>query len=247
MSICKVSGCRFKHSHTTKSHKCGTCGKYGHGQVECSSNYLKNQLKVHYSDTLDESRWCTFKNCKYHKTHSNSAHNCINCGERGHCVDSCPKKKHKVKCPICNKVNIFQGESKLYGLSEKCKICLCEEINVILPECKHACICTTCMLKLDTYVNDDYSNLDELIIIQNDLPPNIIQIAKDKFKLIDGKIYTSAYGGMGCIYYLRRDSKHSQLQGFFLHSDMQGQYGSGPKYDHSPYVELFTEGYTCIY
>ena len=32
---CLVKGCRFKNSHFTIAHLCGTCNSYGHGQLEC--------------------------------------------------------------------------------------------------------------------------------------------------------------------------------------------------------------------
>ena len=41
MLKCKVEGCRFSDKHITQNHKCGTCGKYGHGQRECG-----NSLKI---------------------------------------------------------------------------------------------------------------------------------------------------------------------------------------------------------
>ena len=29
------------HSHTTAGHRCGICGKFGHGQIECNNPRLK--------------------------------------------------------------------------------------------------------------------------------------------------------------------------------------------------------------
>lgn len=34
---CKVKYCRFSAFHTTKSHQCGGCGHFGHGQMECGN------------------------------------------------------------------------------------------------------------------------------------------------------------------------------------------------------------------
>lgn len=33
---CSVKECRFPCYHVTSGHKCGNCGKYGHGVIECS-------------------------------------------------------------------------------------------------------------------------------------------------------------------------------------------------------------------
>ena len=37
---CKVNYCRFADKHTTFGHRCGKCGKYGHGQMECGDEEL---------------------------------------------------------------------------------------------------------------------------------------------------------------------------------------------------------------
>ena len=35
-SYCYVKGCRFNTFHSTQAHKCGSCGRKGHGKIECS-------------------------------------------------------------------------------------------------------------------------------------------------------------------------------------------------------------------
>ena len=34
---CRCKDCQFSDKHTTRSHKCGVCGEYGHGAVECGN------------------------------------------------------------------------------------------------------------------------------------------------------------------------------------------------------------------
>ena len=46
MITCKVKNCNFKYSHVTSGHKCGTCGEYGHGQLECGNIQMINELKM---------------------------------------------------------------------------------------------------------------------------------------------------------------------------------------------------------
>ena len=41
---CQVAYCRYKFSHTTSGHRCGLCGKYGHGQSECGNQWKIDQL-----------------------------------------------------------------------------------------------------------------------------------------------------------------------------------------------------------
>ena len=44
--FCKVKGCRFKYTHTTKAHKCGICNQFGHGQIEHYNDTNINLLKI---------------------------------------------------------------------------------------------------------------------------------------------------------------------------------------------------------
>jgi hypothetical protein len=79
---CKVSYCRFPHSHVTKEHICGTCNNKGHGQVECNNSKLRHDLETFYNDVLPVSNQCTIPNCHSKTTHTNEGHHCINCGRR---------------------------------------------------------------------------------------------------------------------------------------------------------------------
>ena len=84
MSSCQVACCRFPDSHTTQSHRCGYCGEYGHGQIECGNQAKINALQKFYNDILPEHKWCT--HCPNHsfakKKHVSHAHNCHKCGKR---------------------------------------------------------------------------------------------------------------------------------------------------------------------
>lgn len=51
---------------------------------------------------------------------------------------------HKINCPVCHKLNFVDTNKKLFGLSEKCKVCHDNPINVYLPDCGHACLCSEC-------------------------------------------------------------------------------------------------------
>lgn len=79
---CKVSSCRFPHSHVTIEHLCGYCNVKGHGQVECNNSQLKENLKQFYNDVLPIVNQCTIPNCHSKTTHNNDAHHCINCSRR---------------------------------------------------------------------------------------------------------------------------------------------------------------------
>ena len=78
---CQVAGCRFSKYHTTIAHRCGTCGKYGHGQIECKNESLKNALKQYYNDTLLKKYHCTIEGCRRPWSHSTKSHHCHKCGK----------------------------------------------------------------------------------------------------------------------------------------------------------------------
>lgn len=88
---CKVKGCRFSNYHTTIAHRCGICNQYGHGQIECNNDTLKQSLIKYLEDSMPNHRCCEFANCTYPWSHSSESHHCFLCGERGtHSAQQCP-------------------------------------------------------------------------------------------------------------------------------------------------------------
>ena len=62
-----------------------------------------------------------------------------------------------LNCPICRTENIIQStQKKVFGISEKCKICLTNVIEVYLPTCGHTSICIECAHSLDKNDKQDY-------------------------------------------------------------------------------------------
>jgi hypothetical protein len=56
---CHVRGCRFAYGHVTMVHKCGTCGKTGHGQLECREKAKIRALKdEHAEDAMPPGFGC---------------------------------------------------------------------------------------------------------------------------------------------------------------------------------------------
>ena len=90
-NYCIVYNCRFPDTHTTSAHKCGKCGKFGHGQMECGDQMKIDQLKsksigIRFPSYLR----CTSMLCPCPWTHSDPAHYCVQCGER-HLESKCPR------------------------------------------------------------------------------------------------------------------------------------------------------------
>ena len=54
---CKVSGCRNPSFHTTIDHRCGQCTNYGHGQIDCNTDVLKQQLLTFFEEHMPEDQF----------------------------------------------------------------------------------------------------------------------------------------------------------------------------------------------
>lgn len=89
-SWCKVRGCRYRNTHIAAGHRCGTCGQFGHGQVECGKPAALSQLaEATKDDALDKMIYCTSNGCVSKHNHTIEAHVCLICSER-HPREECP-------------------------------------------------------------------------------------------------------------------------------------------------------------
>lgn len=89
--FCQVAECRYPRTHLTCAHRCGNCGRFGHGQIECESPEAMQLLARRTSplDRLDPAIHCTMPGCDSPSTHSAEAHHCGSCGSRGHSRRNC--------------------------------------------------------------------------------------------------------------------------------------------------------------
>jgi len=56
---------------------------------------------------------------------------------------------HKtIKCPLCRNETTTNKVITIKGLSEKCKVCMENEIEKCFTECSHACVCGDCLKML---------------------------------------------------------------------------------------------------
>ena len=217
---CKVYKCRFLKSHTTKGHKCGKCGKYGHGEGECESPVKLAILTQYYNDVLEINTQCGF-NCDYKMYHTTDAHHCNKCGERYHCENTCSKNiTYKISCPLCKVINIIPNEqSKVFGQTDNCCICMVNNINVFFPICGHICICNECLIPLNS-VKPKYDVIPESKLINDGYDINNI---KKELKEYPSFIIINI--GMGCTMYIRRLSLNNTVEGYYVHAD---DWGYGP-------------------
>jgi len=159
LPYCKVRFCRFNSTHVTKGHKCGKCGKYGHGDVECGSRYYTELLKKYYNDILPLDMHCTVLQCNNKMYHNKDAHHCSKCNKREpHIYDDCKinleentssNTVYNVKCPLCRQENTLINPRKILGLNDECCICYENKVEILFPICYHICICFTCLGKYE--------------------------------------------------------------------------------------------------
>lgn len=171
MTFCLVFGCHFADSHLTKSHQCGTCKEFGHGQMECGNQTKINSLnEMSRGISFPQHLRCEAPGCRQAYSHSSSAHVCSRCKER-HFESSCTQ-------------SYVHPASEVYAYSE----------------------------------------------------------GQRELNNIPGKVFIDIYAGMGCQWFVKRDSPNNKLSIFFMHTDNWGQYG--PQCDDRTKLVQFLEGYT---
>ena len=152
---CKVGYCRYNYTHVTKGHKCGRCGIYGHGDYECLHPRQIDMLIMHHNDVLPDNMKCSVSDCIYKELHTVDAHHCSSCGRRtAHTLIQCNpivqnnNKTYYKKCPLCRTDNTLVNPKKILGLSDKCSICMDDNVEILFPDCSHVCVCNKCFDKL---------------------------------------------------------------------------------------------------
>ena len=144
---CFVAGCRYSETHVTLGHRCGTCGMYGHGQVECGNLLLTSNLRARDGDVMSPAWQCQEEGCRYAWSHSTLSHYCSLCRQRGGGCGCRSVSLHK-SCPICREVSKVDTQNFIYADSECC-VCMEKKPLVIFPACKHAPACKECVLRLE--------------------------------------------------------------------------------------------------
>lgn len=148
INYCRVKGCRYIHSHTTRDHICGTCEEKGHGQYECHDSGQKLQLLQHHNDVIDPDLRCSLYKCPSALFHTIEAHACEYCNYRAHNIHNCPNRTVSINCPICREPNQIKGDQKkIVGIDVDCCVCLDKKVAVFFPNCGHVCVCFDCYIQ----------------------------------------------------------------------------------------------------
>ena len=160
---CRAHGCRFPASHATAGHKCGLCGRHGHGQYECRDLRARRALLPHLADRVD--RPCAVKDCPYAAVHRTEGHACGLCGTHGggacaFCALAIEEEEEEVaiekeeevarhvSCPHCKVVSDVVDLACTVYTAADCTVCLESGPCVLLPACRHANVCAACVRRI---------------------------------------------------------------------------------------------------
>jgi hypothetical protein len=83
----------------------------------------------------------------------------------------------KLDCPMCRKKNtVFFSKHRAYGITNKCNVCMVENIEIFLPECGHTVLCRNCCIRIGTQI-DNFPSPSPSIILSTPsptIPPSYI-------------------------------------------------------------------------
>jgi len=168
--------------------------------------------------------YCTVYGCRYPDTHLTSGHKCGTCGKFSHGRTECGNMflinqlRHKSKNIFLPVDKYCQESTCNYrynhtNMAHHCRICLERHFEV---DCNNDNTNQTC---------DNYAIKEAKKILANH----------------NGKIFGDVYAGMGCQWFVKRDSINSSISVFFMHTDSWGQYG--PHCDDRQKLVNFLNGY----
>ena len=147
--LCKCRGCRYATTHVSAGHKCGSCGGYGHGQLERGNETLCTALQASQHDRMPSEAQCTFEGCRFPHSHGLEAHHCDNCGARGGVRCCRGGASNNMLCPFCRAVvqRVQPPTLPLPTPLPECVICTDQAGLVVLEPCRHAVACAECIKK----------------------------------------------------------------------------------------------------
>ena len=147
--LCNVAKCRYASTHLTCAHLCGTCGAYGHGQMECGDARKVARLASLYSVSSVVTP-CGVPGCTYPSSHTSDAHHCTACGIRGPGCTCCSVRSSTTsrQCPLCKKTSAVDTAHSIFTGAD-CVVCLESGPVVMFSGCRHAAVCAKCIPQLE--------------------------------------------------------------------------------------------------
>lgn len=136
--------------HISARHKCGKCGLYGHGQVECGHPYDFSSAPTLVLNS------CTIIGCNDPWTHSSDGHYCIYCSK----TDS-----HAKLCPIRNGFNTYEMKTPPTPIATGHFICTEAGMGCFEYFRQRNDVCESFFMHSDSYgqYGEDTSDLPQLM------------------------------------------------------------------------------------
>lgn len=147
MPRCQVAGCRHPDTHVTAGHRCGVCGRHGHGEAEHGDVAARLALRAHAADVVASP--CRVPGCPHPTHHTTAGHRCARCREPGHRAEACPKSPLSAPAPDCRGVACPACRQPAAGfrrtfVTGECCVCLEPAApNLLVSGCGHA-LCGGC-------------------------------------------------------------------------------------------------------
>ena len=140
---CKVLNCRYPNYHTTSGHRCGKCGKFGHGQMECGDN--TNNLVQYLHNIIPLDKQCTVIGCKYKHNHMKESHLCQKCN-----------RLHYDECIIQN----FDVHFNRFDMLQSFNIPILDVYNNVFVQCFVGMGCFVYIRKKDNMIQSLFMHSD---------------------------------------------------------------------------------------
>lgn len=158
--FCKVEYCSFPGTHSTIFHRCQNCGE-NHSIARCSSSISRlgdytvqpysYRTQLRYANDIVDS----YVHDVFYDDHVNQYED-INMEENNieehvdiddYIMEFGNSNFVLKKCPLCRTENKIYNYTnlKVFGVNALCAICMTKDSNIVLPDCRHACLCETCL------------------------------------------------------------------------------------------------------
>jgi hypothetical protein len=182
-------------------------------------------------------KYCKVKNCKFPTFHITKGHICGSCGVYGHGVIECKKPEFILQ---------LDYDDTVISVNLHCIIDGCTQKDKHISDGHHCLDCNKyghgkheCPNKLWKQKKERNTTFNQYKKGYKE-KQNLKIRARNKIGLNKNNVYTIMYGGMGCMWYAKRNN-YGKISLFFMHSDCWGQYG--PDSDMRPQLKTFLEDY----
>ena len=161
---CTFPGCKYKWSHSTGSHNCHKCFR-NHKSESCIIKPISDYFTLFpdINEIFGDNDFCYIKRC----VNNNDAYYIRSVNKEVEVLwmafyafnDNSQLLRRFIaglkeittskKCPICRCINDKDTIFDIKGSTDKCSVCLENEVEKFFSDCGHACVCNNCYKQLN--------------------------------------------------------------------------------------------------